>query len=242
MPAQHARTSLVSAIIALLSFVAPALAADLSGRVVAISDGDTLTLLTAGREQVKVRLSDIDAPESGQPYGSRARQELSELAFGKEARVDGRVTDHYGRTVGRVFVEGLDVNAEMVRRGAAWIYGQYSHDGALLAVEADAKAACRGLWGLPEAERVPPWGWRASARDARTAPNQPAPAAAPTASARALAPSVASRTIAGAFTCGAKRYCREMTSCAEARFYLTQCGLTRLDGDGDGIPCESICR
>jgi|tagenome__1003787_1003787.scaffolds.fasta_scaffold20941564_2 nuclease-like protein len=80
----------------------------------------------------KVRLAEIDTPESGQPYGSRARQALSDLAFGKSARVVAQDTDRYGRMVGRVYVGSLDVNAEMVRQGAAWVYRRYSHDASLL--------------------------------------------------------------------------------------------------------------
>ena len=142
-------------------------AADLSGRVVAIADGDTLTLLTPDKRQVRVRLSGIDTPERAQPYGSRARQELSDLAFGKEAEVAVETTDRYGRTVGRVHAQERDVNAEMVRRGAAWVYRQYNRDLALLALEAEARAAGRGLWALPEAQRVPPWEWRTAKRGKR---------------------------------------------------------------------------
>lgn len=134
------------------------------GRVVAIADGDTLTVLTEARQQVRGRLAGIDTPERAQPYGSRARQELSELAFGKQARVAVHDTDRYGRTVGRVHAEGRDVNAEMVRRGVAWVYRRYSSDATLLALEAEARESRRGLWALPEAERVPPWEWRAARR------------------------------------------------------------------------------
>ena len=139
---------------------AGAAAADLSGRVVGVVDGDTLTLLTPEKRQVRVRLAGIDTPERAQPYGSRARQELSDLAFGKEAEISVQDTDRYGRTVGRVHAGGLDVNAEMVRRGAAWVYRRYNRDPGLPAVEAEARAARRGLWALPEAQRVPPWEWR----------------------------------------------------------------------------------
>lgn len=142
----------------------PATASDLTGRVVAIQDGDTLTLLTAAREQVRVRLVEIDAPEARQPWGNRARQALSEMAFGRSARIEVLDTDRYGRTVGRVWVGGLDVNREMVRQGHAWVYRQYLRDRTLLAVEREARDARRGLWGLPEAERIPPWAWRRQRR------------------------------------------------------------------------------
>jgi endonuclease YncB( thermonuclease family) len=141
-----------------------AAAADLRGRVIGITDGDTLTLLTERRQQVRIRLAEIDTPERGQPYATRARQSLAELAFGKTVRVAVRDTDRYGRTAGRVYAGSLDVNAAMVRRGAAWVYRRYSDDPALLRLERTARAERRGLWGLPQAERVPPWEWRAAER------------------------------------------------------------------------------
>src|SRR5690606_665034 len=112
-------------------------ATTLTGKVVAIADGDTLTLLTPAREQVKIRLAEIDTPERAQPYGTRARQALSDLAFGKQATVETSEKDRYGRVIGRIYVDGVDVNKELVSRGAAWVYRQYNHDKSLLAIEAD---------------------------------------------------------------------------------------------------------
>ena len=226
----------ISRLVVLASFLllSPAVAAELLGRVIGLSDGDTMTVLTAERRQVRVRLGEIDTPESRQPYGTRAQQVLSGMVFGKEVRVVVQDTDRYGRSVGRVFQGPLDVNAEMVREGAAWVYRRYSRDAALLQLEAEARSARRGLWALPEAERTPPWEWRAVQRSG-SARQAPALSAAP--SSPRSSPDASS-----AFTCGTKRYCREMTSCAEALFYLSQCGLSRLDGDRDGVPCESLCR
>lgn len=209
-------------ILSLLAFAVSA-QEQVTGNVVGISDGDTLTVLTAEKKQVKVRLAEIDTPESRQPYGTRARQALSELVFRQQVRVQVQDVDRYGRTVGRIYrqPDNLDVNAEMVRQGAAWVYRQYSKDKSLLKIEDEAKTAKRGLWGLPEAERTPPWEWRSQQRGK---------------------PKAVSKTPAKAFACGTKTYCREMVSCEEARFYLSSCGLTRLDGDGDGVPCEAVCR
>ena len=137
-------------------------AAELTGRVVGIADGDTFTLLTADKQQVKIRLAEIDAPESGQPYGNKSRQALSSLVFEKDVRVVVQTTDRYGRTVGRPYVGNLDVCAEMVRIGAAWAYREYLRDKTLLTLESDAKAEKRGLWGLSEAQNMPPWEWRRS--------------------------------------------------------------------------------
>jgi endonuclease YncB( thermonuclease family) len=218
-------------LVGLLLATAPAFAADLLGQVVGIQDGDTLILLTPERRQVRVRLYGIDAPESRQPYGTRAQQELSTLAFRKQVRVTVEDTDHYGRTVGRVWAGSLDINAELVRRGAAWVYRQYNRDPALPTLEAEARQAKRGLWALPAGEQVPPWAWRR---------NGGRPTAQSPAAGRAGAASP-SNSAAG-LSCGSKRSCTQMSSCAEAQFYFRQCGLSRLDGDRDGVPCERLCR
>ena len=136
-------------------------AGEIEGRVIAIADGDTFTLLTVDKQQIKIRLAEIDAPESGQPYGNKSKQALSELIFGKDVRVVVQTTDRYGRTVGRPYVGNVDVSAEMVRMGAAWAYREYLIDKSLLTLESEAKAEKRGLWGLSEAS-VPPWEWRRS--------------------------------------------------------------------------------
>ena len=214
----------------------PLLAAEYTGRVVAISDGDTLTLLVpdgASYQQVKVRLGEIDTPESGQPFGQRAKQMLSDLAYNQQARVVVQDTDRYGRKVSRVYVGTVDVNAEMVKQGAAWVYRKYAQDQALYRLEEQAKAAKRGLWGLPEAQRCPPWDWRKNVCPTSAATPVPASPA-------ASAPTAI--TSSSGFTCAGKRYCREMTSCEEAKFYLTQCGVSSLDGNHDGVPCAKLCR
>lgn len=199
----------------------------ITGKVVGISDGDTLTLLTVGKRQVKVRLAEIDTPERAQPYGTRAQQQLSALAFGKQAELQVQDTDRYGRTVARVIVGGQDVNREMVLKGAAWVYRAYNRDNSLLANEAEAKAQKRGLWALPEAERVPPWDWRKAERSGQVIRFAVKPAKAES---------------SNGFSCSErKKYCKEMSSCVEARFYLEQCGMSRFDRDKDGIPCENVC-
>jgi len=137
-------------------------AAEVSGKVIGIADGDTFTVLTANNRQIKIRLAEIDAPESGQPYGNKSKQALSGLIFGKSVRVAVQTTDRYGRTVGRPYVGDLDICAEMVRMGAVWVYREYLRDRLLLALESDAKANRRGVWGLSEAQNMPPWEWRRS--------------------------------------------------------------------------------
>ena len=158
----HTLTALATVFLTfLLSVIGTAATAEtLTGKVVGVHDGDTLTLLDNSNRQVKIRLAEIDAPESHQPYGSRAKQELSELAFGRSAVVQVQDIDRYGRTVGRITVDEVDVNAEMVRRGAAWVYRKYAKDQSLFTIEQQAKDAKAGLWALPEADQMPPWEWR----------------------------------------------------------------------------------
>lgn len=129
----------------------------LTGRVVGVSDGDTITLLVE-RQQLKVRLVEIDAPEKAQAFGNRSKQSLSDMCFDKEAQILEKGKDRYGRTLGRVSCDGIDANAEQVRRGMAWVYDNYVTDHALYQLQNEAKAASRGLWSDPDP--VPPWDWR----------------------------------------------------------------------------------
>src|SRR5687768_7514917 len=100
----------------------------LTGQVVKIADGDTLTILDASRQQHKIRLSGIDAPERKQPFGTVSRQHLAGLAFGKPATVEWQKRDRYQRIIGRVLVDGRDVNLEQVRAGLAWHYKYYESE------------------------------------------------------------------------------------------------------------------
>jgi len=138
----------------------PACSAEYPARVVGVSDGDTLTVLAAGDRQVKVRLYGVDAPETGQDFGRRAKQAASELAFGKAVRVRPARVDRYGRTVAEVMLpDGRDLGREIVRRGMAWHFVKYAPaDKELASLQAKAKEAKRGLWSQPGA--VPPWHWR----------------------------------------------------------------------------------
>ncbi|WP_421684491.1 nuclease [Stutzerimonas urumqiensis] len=203
-------------------------------RVVGVSDGDTFTCLNAGKRQIKVRMAEIDTPESKQPFGTRSKQALSALVFGKAVRLDVQDTDRYGRSVARAFVGTTDVNRELVRQGAAWVYRDYLRDRTLLSIEDEARKAGRGLWALPETERMPPWEWRRAAREQRqqaitTKPAQP------------IIRTAMSSSAAAAYSCSPRKTCGQMANCAEAQFHLNECGNSRLDRDNDSIPCESLC-
>jgi endonuclease YncB( thermonuclease family) len=127
-------------------------------RVVSVADGDSLTCLTPEKKQVKVRLHGIDAPERGQPFANRSKQTLSDLVFGKDVEVEGRGTDQFKRTIGRVTADGVDVNREMVASGMAWHYTRYDQSRKLRDAERAARDTKAGLWADPHA--CPPWEWR----------------------------------------------------------------------------------
>lgn len=238
--------SIIYTVFVIICFTAfPTLAQELHGKVIGITDGDTLTLMTEDYTKHKIRLAEIDTPEKGQPFGQKSRNALSELAFGKQATVKQVDVDRYGRIVGRVFVQQkdgtlLNVNKTMVSSGDAWVYRDYLEDESLLELEKIARDERRGLWALPEADRMPPWDWRKRGQEDlhKAITKQEAETILMEKRAQELS---APMEQSSGFSCGSKRYCKQMSSCAEAIFYLNNCGLKRLDGDGDGTPCESLC-
>ena len=164
MTAWWSRTALV--VFSALLWVGTASAQHtLTGRVVAVADGDTLTLLDSSNTQHRIRLESIDAPESGQPFGNRSGRLLRELCHRKTATVRYNRQDRYGRVLGTVYCDGLDVNAEMVRQGMAWVYVQFApRNSPLFELEREAREARIGLWADPAP--VEPWRWRRGERSA----------------------------------------------------------------------------
>lgn len=135
--------------------------ADFQGRVVRVSDGDTVTVLRQHGEamqQVRVRLASIDAPERRQAFGNRARQYLAELVFDRQVTVIEQGSDRYGRTIGVLELDGVNTNQEMVRAGLAWAYRQYLNDSAMVRLETQARRAGRGLW--TDTDAIAPWEFR----------------------------------------------------------------------------------
>lgn len=139
-------------------------AATLIGRVVGIADGDTVTVLDDTNTQWKIRLMGIDAPEKKQPFGSKSKEFLSALLFSKQVEVELNKRDKYGRTVGRILVDGIDVNLEQVKAGMAWHYKAYEREQSeadrttYAQAEEQAKTVKKGLWVDPDP--TPPWDWR----------------------------------------------------------------------------------
>lgn len=138
----------------------------ISGRVIGVSDGDTLTLLDAANVSHKIRLSGIDAPEKNQDFGQRAKTHLSTMAYNQVSRADCRKTDRYRRRVCVVFVESHDLGLEQIRAGMAWWYRQYAKEQNAKErddyehAELEAKSKRSGLWNSKEP--MPPWEWRHS--------------------------------------------------------------------------------
>jgi endonuclease YncB( thermonuclease family) len=164
-PAHTARLLLLIAA-ALILITASAFADPITARVVGVHDGDTITVLTPDKRQIKIRFAEIDAPELSQPYGKKAKQLLSLMVFGKDVSITPVTTDRYRRIVARVFQGNSDINLAMVQAGAAWAYRQYLTDPSLLEAESEARNARTGLWALQPDQITPPWEWR-HARTAR---------------------------------------------------------------------------
>lgn len=137
------------ALLIALCAVTAAQAGPFAARVVAVADGDTLTVLADDQRQHIIRLAEIDAPEKAQAFGNRSKQHLAALCFGKSAMVTPRTTDRYRRTVAHVECDGTDASAEQVHAGMAWLFDRYVTDRGLYAVQDEARGAGRGLWGRP---------------------------------------------------------------------------------------------
>lgn len=128
-------------------------------RVIGIKDGDTVVLLTAAKTEITVRLSEIDAPERKQAFGTVSRTFLSDLIFGKEVKLEKLGKDRYGRTLGFIYLRnGTNVNLEMVKNGMSWQYEKYSKSAVLKKAQASAKSMKAGLWRDPYP--VAPWEFR----------------------------------------------------------------------------------
>jgi endonuclease YncB( thermonuclease family) len=144
----------------------------IQGRVIGISDGDTITVLDSSNTQHRIRLQGIDAPESRQPFGSRSRESLSALVFNREVRVEYNSRDRYQRILGKVLVDGRDANLEQIRAGMAWLYRQYADQLSAAdriaydQAEQSARQARRGLWA--DADPTPPWDYRREGRSTNT--------------------------------------------------------------------------
>jgi endonuclease YncB( thermonuclease family) len=139
-------------------------ATDLTGRIVSIADGATVTLLDAARQHHKIRLKGIDAPESHQPFGQKSKTNLSAMVFNKDVVAECGKQDNYRREICKIIVGGMDANLEQIKAGMAWWYRDYSRDQSAQdredyeIAEFNAKVRRLGLWS--DTNPVPPWEWR----------------------------------------------------------------------------------
>lgn len=140
----------------------------LSGRVVGVADGDTITVLDNTNTQYIIRLAGIDAPEKKQAFGNVSKKSLSDLVFDKQVTVEWNKQDRYGRTVGKVLVKGVDANLEQVKRGLAWFYKKYQNEQPLqdrldyMHAQEDAEKNRVGLW--VDQAPIAPWDFRRAKR------------------------------------------------------------------------------
>lgn len=158
----------LSLIFVLTFFFNQSYAEIISGRVVGVSDGDTITVIDSKNTQYKIRLAGIDAPEKNQAFGKVSKQSLSDLVFEKQVNVNWQKQDRYGRTVGKVIVNGLNANLEQLNRGMAWYYKKYQNELILedrldyLHAEESAEKSRVGLW--LDKDPIAPWDFRKSRR------------------------------------------------------------------------------
>ncbi len=198
---------------------------EINGKVIKVTDGDTITIMEDNYNKQRIRLADIDAPEKGQPYGKKSKQYLASLVAGNQVKAVCREKDKYGRDVCTVFVNNIDVNADLVASGHVWVYERYNERSDLPILQETAKQDLKGLWQLPEAQIVKPSDWRHGQKEVQ-----------------AQIKAAKKQQIEYVDSiCGSKRYCKQMKDCSEAQYHLLQCGIKSLDGERDDISCESIC-
>lgn len=195
-------------------------AEEFDATVIAVMDGDTVMVLRDGRK-IKLRLVNIDAPEADQDFGRESRQALLDRVLKKQVHVNTRAVDSYGRMIAEISVDGQSVNEAQVSSGMAWEYSHFHSSQRFRSLSKQAQQSRRGLWAQA-IQPMSPQQWRKT----HPAKSHPAKAAA------------AAHVNAA---CGKKHLCSQMISCEEARIYLLQCGVQTLDGNGDGVPCESLC-
>jgi len=145
----------------LFLFHSNSIATTLTGKVISVADGDTITILNAMNEQVKIRLAGVDCPEKQQAFGQRSKQFTSSMVAGKNVTIEPETTDRYGRTVAMVFVNGSNLNEQIVANGYGWVYRKYCNKPFCddwLKLEDKARNSRIGLWA--DSTPVPPWEWR----------------------------------------------------------------------------------
>ncbi len=149
-----------SLIIFLMLSVTPAFSYEMTGKVIKIADGDTVTLMSSDYSKYKIRLLGIDAPEKSQPFGRKSKRMLANLIGRKVVTAQCTGKDRYRRHLCTLYYRHIDVNGEMVANGGAWVYRRYYKGRYYYRLENQAKSKGLGLWKTSESKAIPPWDWR----------------------------------------------------------------------------------
>jgi endonuclease YncB( thermonuclease family) len=219
--------------------VVPSVYAQSVFKVLKVVDGDTISVDVRGKKEV-VRLLGIDTPESVDPrkpvqcFAKEATNKLKTFIDGKSVILVDDSTqgnrDKYGRLLRYVYLSDnvrTFVNGEMIKQGYAFSYKQYPTKmlDRFNSFEKYAREHNLGLWGACSSDEMTS---KASTKKSANLNTQ-------------KTDNVTDTEVSGRFTCSGKTKCGQMTNCAEAQFYLNSCGISRLDGDKDGVPCETLC-
>lgn len=225
-------------------------------KVVSVADGDTITVLHDDQKK-EIRLYGIDCPEKGQSHGEQAKALTTALVAGRNVDVEQKDIDRYGRVVGLVKVDGQSLSELIVQNGYAWVYTKYCKEkfcADWAKSEAVSRQQKKGMW--QDSVVVPPWEWRAAKREGAQTVSESEPpviligekpATVPEESllskiGKALTPGSSSggesTSNKAQYRCDGRTHCSHMTSCEEAKFFLKNCPGVKMDGDGDGVPCE----
>ena len=145
-------------VILLLLISSNLLSLELKGKIIHISDGDTVHLLTDNKEKIKIRLNDIDAPESKQAFGNKSKENLKKYIYQKNVVVKYKNKDKYKRVLGTIYYQNRDINLQQVKDGYAWVYKKYSKNPIYFKAEQEAKSKKLGLWS--DKNPIEPWEFR----------------------------------------------------------------------------------
>ncbi len=134
------------------------LSLELKGKIIHVSDGDTVHLLTDKKEKIKIRLNDIDAPESKQAFGNKSKENLKKYIYQKDVIVEYKKKDQYKRVLGTIYYQNKDINLQQVKDGYAWVYKKYSKNPIYFKAEQEARSNKIGLWN--DKNPIEPWVFR----------------------------------------------------------------------------------
>lgn len=184
-----------------------------------VQDGDTITFIKTNKDSKRIvmrgRLYGIDAPELQQEFGNEAKEQLHKLILNKEVYINEESYDIYGRTIIKIFLNGIYINEELVKTGYAWSYKEYNKNNIILnTAEIEARSKKLGLWNNQNPIYPPNW------RKFKKLGN----------------------SIVVNEKCDYTLTCNKIKTCYQATYLLNECNFYFLDKNNDGIPCESLCK